>query len=70
MNPTSKGGARYILTFIDDFSRKVWVYFLKQKDEVFNKFEIFKALVENESGNKIKWIRTDNGGEYVNDKFK
>ena len=38
MSPTSKGGARYILTFIDVFSRKVWVYFLKQKDEVFNKF--------------------------------
>ena len=45
MNPISKGGARYILTFIDEFSRKVWVYFLKQKDEVFNKFEIFKALL-------------------------
>ena len=57
MNPTSKGGARYILTFINDFSRKIWVYFLKQKDEVFNKFKIFKTLVENESGNKIKRIR-------------
>lgn len=31
----SKGGARYMLTFIDDFSRKVWVYFLKQKSDVF-----------------------------------
>jgi transposase InsO family protein len=70
MNPPSKGGAKYILTFIDDFSRKFWVYFLKQKDEVFSKFEIFKALVENQSENKIKRIRTDNGGEYVNNKFK
>ena len=70
MNPTSKGGGRYILTFIDDFSRKVWVYFLKQKDEVFKNFEMFKILVENESENKIKQIRSDNGGEYVNNKFK
>ena len=31
-------GARYYVTFIDDFSRKVWVYFLKQKSEVFQKF--------------------------------
>ena len=70
MNPTSKGRARYIITFVDDFSRKVWVYFLKQKDEVFNNFEMFKALVENESGNKIKRIRINNGGEYVNNRFK
>jgi len=31
----SIGGARYYITFIDDFSRKIWVYFLKQKSEVF-----------------------------------
>ena len=34
MNPTSKGGTGYILTFIDDFSSKIQVYLLKQKDEV------------------------------------
>uniref|UniRef100_A0A5B6YZI2 GAG-pre-integrase domain-containing protein n=1 Tax=Davidia involucrata TaxID=16924 RepID=A0A5B6YZI2_DAVIN len=31
----SKGGGRYMLTFIDDFSRKVWIYILKYKNEVF-----------------------------------
>jgi len=36
---TSIGGARYYVTFIDDFSRKVWVYFLKQKSEVVQKFK-------------------------------
>ena len=45
MNPTSKGGARYILTFTNNFSRNVWVYFLKQKDEVFNKFDMFLKLL-------------------------
>lgn len=34
----SLGGARYFLTFIDDKSRKMFVYFLKSKDEVFEKF--------------------------------
>ena len=35
----SIGGARYYVTFIDDFSRKVWIYFLKQKSKVFHKFK-------------------------------
>ncbi len=35
---TSKEGHKYLLTFIDDYSRKVWVYFLKHKDEVFETF--------------------------------
>ena len=42
----SFGGKRYMLTFIDDFSRKVWVYFLRQKNETFSIFKKFKALVE------------------------
>lgn len=62
---TSVGGARYFMTFTDDFSRKSFVYFLSSKDEVFDKFVEFKALVENETGKKIKILRSDNGGEYV-----
>ena len=58
----SYGGSRYVLTFIDDFSRFCWVYFLKLKSEVFETLNIWKALVENQSGNKIKILRTDNGG--------
>ena len=42
------------------------MYFLKQKSEVFEIFKVFKALVENLSGKKIKVLRTDNGKEYVN----
>jgi transposase InsO family protein len=47
-----------------------WFYFLKAKDEVFNKFQEFKALVENLSGRKIKILRSDNGGEYPSNEFK
>ena len=57
---------RYVLTFIDDFSRFTWVFFLKLKSEVFECLIEFKALAENESGCKIKILHTDNGGEYVN----
>ena len=60
----------YFLTFIDDFSRKSWVYFLKHKSETFFKFQLFKSLVENEYGKKIKNLRTDNGGEFINKEFE
>jgi transposase InsO family protein len=69
MNNTSLGGAKYFLTFIDDKSRKTFVYFLKSKDEVFPKFKEFKALVENQTGKRIKTLRSDNGGEYVSGAF-
>jgi transposase InsO family protein len=45
------------------------VYFLKYKDEVFNKFKEFKALIENLSEIKIKILRSDNGGEYTSKEF-
>eukprot|EP00253_Pinus_taeda_P036700 PITA_36700 len=66
---SSLGGNQYFLTFIDDFTRKTWVYFLKNKSEVFEKFRNFKALVENQSRLHIKVLRTDRGGEYISKEF-
>jgi hypothetical protein len=65
----SFSGCKYFLTFIDDFSIRTWVYFLKLKREVFDKFLAYKALVENQSGHQIQKLRTNNGGEYVNNNF-
>uniref|UniRef100_A0A2N9FEH3 CCHC-type domain-containing protein n=1 Tax=Fagus sylvatica TaxID=28930 RepID=A0A2N9FEH3_FAGSY len=65
----SKGGAQYFMSFIDDYSRKVWVYFLKNKSEVFAKFKIWKAKVENQTERKIKCLRIDNGTEYRDGDF-
>ena len=65
----SMNQAKYALTFIDDFSRYCWVYFLKHKSEVFGLFKVFKALVENQYGRKLKVLRSDNGGEYVKFEF-
>jgi transposase InsO family protein len=62
-------GCKYFLTFIDDFSRRTWVYFLKLKSKVFDKFMAYKALVEKQFGHQIQRLRTDNGGEYVNNNF-
>eukprot|EP00253_Pinus_taeda_P008514 PITA_08514 len=69
MQAASLAGNQYFLTFIDDFTRKTWIYFLKNKSEVFEKFRNFKALVENQSGLHIKVLRTDRGGEYISKEF-
>ena len=61
MSTTTLSGAKYFATFIDDYSKKTWIYFLKTKDEVFNQFKDFKASVENSTGKKIKKLRSDNG---------
>jgi hypothetical protein len=58
------GVSLYYVSFIDDFSRKTWIYFLRKKLEVFEKFKEFKSLVENQTNKKIKVLRTDNGGEF------
>lgn len=70
MNTVSLSGHEYYVTFIDDFSRKTWIYFLKTKGEVFSQFTEFKAMVENQARKKIKVLRLDNGGEFTSNEFK
>ena len=65
----SLGGKHYFVTFVDDFSRRVWVYTMKSKDEVFETFLVWKKMVENQTRRKIKVLRYDNGTEYRNDQF-
>lgn len=69
MENLSLGKAKYLLTFVDDFSRKIFPYFIHSKNEVFNKFLEFKSWAENQTGNKIKILRTDNGTEYIAKEF-
>jgi transposase InsO family protein len=59
----------YYVSFIDDYSRKTWVYLLKSKDKVLGNFKEFKALVENLSERKIKILKSNNGGEYTSNEF-
>lgn len=55
---------------IDDYSRLTWVAFLKEDFEAFEKFKIFKALTENQTGKRLKAIRSDRGGEFWSNDFK
>ena len=65
----SLGGHRYFVTFIDDFSRRMWIYFLSHKSEVLTKFQNFVHLVESSTGQRVQTIRSDNGGEYTSTAF-
>jgi hypothetical protein len=69
LSSPSFSGCKYFLTFIDDFSRRSWVYFLKLKSKFFDKFLAYKALVEKQLGHQIQRLRTYNGCEYVNNNF-
>ena len=57
------------VTFIDDASRKVWAYPIRKKDMVFDVFKQWVALVETQTGCKLKCLRTDNGGEFMSYAF-
>ena len=70
INSTSNSQIRYFISFIDDFSRKTWIYFLLEKSEAFYQFKTFKAFVEKQTGLFIKCLRTDRGGEYNSIAFK
>ena len=58
-----------MLTLIDDYSRKVWCYFIKHKDDVFDVFVDWKTMIEKITGKSIKTLRTDNSLEFVDKKL-
>jgi transposase InsO family protein len=70
LDPISFGGNKYFITFIDDFSRKSWVYLLKEKSSALAVFKNFKAFTEAESNYKLVAIRSDRGGEYTLNAFQ
>ena len=57
-------GQRYFITFIDDFTRYMYLYLLNDKSEALDAFKVYKAEVEKQSGLSIKIVRSDRGGEY------
>lgn len=70
MECSSHAGMRYFITFIDDYTRMVHIYFMKDKLNVLEIFKDFKLKVENKLSHNIKTIRTDNGKEYCNVHFE
>jgi len=86
LETASIGGSRYFITFIDDYSKWTVVYMMRTKSESFNCFQKYHKYAEvhtgrrvnklnvirrtNKTEEQIKSIRTDNGGEYISNKFK
>jgi transposase InsO family protein len=66
----SLGKSMYYVSFIDDFSRNTWIYFLRKKYEFFYRIKEFKALVENQTEKRIKVLRTNNGEKFCGNKFE
>ena len=69
-NTQNLGGNHYFMKLIDDKSRSSAIYFMKRKDEVFQKFKEFEAMAANITGNSIKELVSDNGGEYMSKGFR
>ena len=69
MNVNLIGGSQYVLSFTDDYTKYVTVYFLKNKSEVLSKFQEYESMVTNLTGLKIQTLRSDNGGEYTSKEF-
>jgi hypothetical protein len=60
------GGASYIATFVDDYSRYAIVRLLARKSDAPNAVKTVIALLENQTNLSLKAVRTDRGGEYLN----
>ncbi|CAL8092397.1 unnamed protein product [Prunus armeniaca] len=66
---SSKGGARYYVSFIDDYSRYCWIYLMKRRYDFFTNFQNFRALVHTQFSIVIKCFRCDLSGEYTSRAF-
>lgn len=70
ITPHTWDGKRFFVSFTDDFSHFSVIYLMATKDEVIDRFREYEALVTSHFGTRIAKLRTDNGGEYVNDEMR
>ena len=69
MHVESDGGARHMLTHINDQPRMTITYFIKNKHEVLGKIKEYLRITENFTGRKLKCLRSGNGREYISKEF-
>ena len=68
--PTTRRGERYLMIIKDDYSGAQWVYPLRTKNQAFASFKGFKTLLENQIKERIKFFRSDGGGEFNSTEFQ
>ena len=66
----SENGNKYIMTFIDDYTRMCWVHLLKEKSQAFDTFKNFHLWIKNETQLNFGTLRSDNAGEYTSKDFE
>ena len=69
MSVKARGKYRYFLIFTDDLRRYGYIYLMKHKSKTFEKFKVFQSEAENHHNKKIKFPRSDRGGEYLSYEF-
>jgi transposase InsO family protein len=67
---TTPSGNKYFLLLVDDMSRYMWLQLLSSKDQPPSEIKNFQAVVEVETGKKLKVLRTDQGGEFTSMEFE
>jgi len=65
----SLGGRRYYVMFTDDYSRHTWLTAMRTKDETLAAYKAYAAWLSTQHGVKIKWLRSECGGEYTSGTF-
>lgn len=63
--PITAGRNRYFVTFVDEYSRMMWLFLVQRKEEVFKVFQKFKGMIEKQPGLSIQTLKSDGGGEYT-----
>ena len=63
------GNKRYVITFIDDYSKFCYVYLLRTKDKTLCFLKVYKYEVELQVGSELKKLRTNKGGEYYDPSY-
>ena len=66
---TSFSESHYFVSFVDNFSKRVWVYIMRAKNEILKIFVKLKKLAKTQAGRNIIVLRYDNRGEYTSDLF-
>lgn len=59
----SQGGVHYLVTFVDNFTKRVWAYVMKTKNEILEMFMKWKKIIETQTSMKMKLVRSNNGVE-------
>jgi hypothetical protein len=67
--PPTYSSFQYFMTLIDDYSRYCTIYLLRNKSDVFKTFTHWKTYIENQVREKIKILRSNNGGQYTSKDF-